>query len=488
MKTVHVGLTVPAAFGALVLAFLALGTFDAEAGPQASKPCDDSSNPCKVTSLQTRAIPYGRLPACVPLRAGQMQETTDAGYQHCTGSAWASMGGTGASSDTCTGTACNIGYTGFVADAGYTGWMAYGSFTAGWTGASYDGDGGSRSMGVFNCGSKDAQLAHGVQCLTNQTGPLEISGYAKTYGAGVDVCSVELQSVEARGDGYLVCAQNGPTKVWAVGIGGSTYQDGLLHFRQAGQAYIIADQGPSYIEMVGNHGTGGAVVALSSAGTWHDQDDFIQGYVLGVEQWGIGKRGALKTTVNQAASTTDPLAAIDIQGTGPLARSNGIAFASFQPCNADAGSLLQYASDNKEWYRCNGTAWAQLATPTSWLEGFAANCPAADTTGCLAEEADFIGPMKQNGGGSTSASVGCSWLTQGSGGSTGVVVAIHGVTEAADICTCNLGACNGTARTPKSCTCSGTFVAGRSYTLQFDTTTDCATNPSETLCNVQFLH
>lgn len=77
----------------------------------------------------------------------------------------------------------------------------------------------------------------------------------------------------------------------------------------------------------------------------------------------------------------------------------------------------------------------------------------------------------------------CSWQIAGAV-SGNMVVHVQNQTDATTLCTCTLGACTTAANTALSCACNTAYLANKNYILVVDATSNCATFPQNTICNV----
>lgn len=465
-------------FLGFVVGFVILATIgfrNASAQPVPGS-CGSNSNPCSVVSLKTAPVGYGALPACTTQLRGTVEMTLDAGYRYCDGT-WLAFGsGSGGSggTDTCTGATCNIGVNGVTTDGGFVSYAK--------TVASFSGSPNS-----------------GIALLQNPNGLVEIFGKAEYDGGPGPApdfeCDVLLsgRNNPQRLTNNLACFFNLEDNKASVKWDGTYYTTGGFtahgsgaQFKNDSAATIIrgtAGAGADIL-LVGNSGGSGNLVEFYQYPATLLVDISTDGTVESAAT-GSGKRSFYANGGQNSYGLYQ-------DGAGNLAHADGVLLANLGTCNNSTHqSDLQYVTDQAAWYYCNGTSWTKLASGspiTNYYETYAAVCPAADTTGCQAEETNFYGPLRMTGGESSGCRVTCNWLTPGTGGSTGVVAAIYGVAEAADMCTCTLGACNTAKGTAVSCSCNATLVSGRTYQLQFDSTTDCTGNPSETHCNVECFH
>lgn len=317
--------------------------------------------------MKRRYVVCGLLTIATAVRASPSQCYTGTPPISISGSAISCLPASGVAGGCLTTTEQTIaGAKTFNSDGGVwvdhaTGNVPYGSKIGPWNDPATYGDGGVRPLGIYNCGGPTSAVSHGVHCLTNQTGPLEISGYVPPDSVSPDQCNIEAASSEQRSVGYLLCTQNGPTKVWKVSVAGATEQAWLQHFTNAGAAYIIADQPNTEIELYGNFtpGLGGGLVGIANvAGNLAPGDYYIGGYATGIKQWDIDWGGSLRSSANAQVSTVDHRATVtNVTGTAPLAFIKGQAQANLQVCDLDAGSLLQWVNDRNTYCWCNGTDW-----------------------------------------------------------------------------------------------------------------------------------
>lgn len=129
------------------------------------------------------------------------------------------------------------------------------------------------------------------------------------------------------------------------------------------------------------------------------------------------------------------------------------------------------------------------------------NCLSVDIAGgpTGAWQSEFVGLVGEgaNGegafyatataGGSKFRNVVCTCRVTGTGGTNGIFVALIGA--GSEVTNCELAggdsnACDDTAGTVLRCDVNTTIAATTAYTLQFKSTTDCATNPTDCGCNV----
>jgi hypothetical protein len=170
--------------------------------------------------------------------------------------------------------------------------------------------------------------------------------------------------------------------------------------------------------------------------------------------------------VSRSASTFNMNFDINGQSTDPGSASQGNVWA----LQAGAGYQLKLYSDRQVFIAGAGAArgnWTAL------------------TVGILANVTNFSGAFKASNETPKFGNISCSATVAGVGGTTGIVIKVRNVTDSTDLCSCTLGACTTTAGTPLTCSCNTTGVVSKAYTLEYATTTDCATNPSGFVCNVE---
>lgn len=108
----------------------------------------------------------------------------------------------------------------------------------------------------------------------------------------------------------------------------------------------------------------------------------------------------------------------------------------------------------------------------------------AHAIGLSANGSVFEGPFKPRAN-QGFRYIACSSNVAGIGGTTGFVLRVRNLTDAATLCTKNMGACSTAAHTAMVADCDGNASAEKVYQLQVDTTSDCATYPTDTICNIE---
>jgi len=256
----------------------------------------------------------------------------------------------------------------FVSEEGVTGNyftaknVPYGTMSGPWQ------DGGVRAVGGFNCGGPGSLWYHGVPCLADHTGPLEITGWYDPEYDGEDIANVELTTPPnaPRKYGYIVTAMNGPTKMWWVRYDGATRQNGNILLNGTDARIQATGNIASHIGIEGNitPGSGSRAVYITNSNRLSTGDQIVEFYnnkpatLVGSVDYG----GAYTSAADAPTEGADHHAAYQATGTAAFASAVGKSWDERGDCPAEHGGpgLLGYFT-NVGWAACDSKGWHRIA-------------------------------------------------------------------------------------------------------------------------------
>lgn len=177
-------------------------------------------------------------------------------------------------------------------------------------------------------------------------------------------------------------------------------------------------------------------------------------------------------------------------GLGTGSAGTGTAFASFPTCTAGLLGRLLFDSTNTAWRYCDGAgSWLFVlngSTSQSLVDVYSWN--AQQGTGGEVVNTNWLGPYRTGNTGSTVRVAACNWQAAGTGGTTGVTLQIYNITDSVALCSLGSVACTTAARTPFTlASCNGTAVAANKTYVVRVSASDCTTQPTGTVCNIEGL-
>jgi len=272
----------------------------------------------------------------------------------------------------------------FSSDGGQSSGVVAGNFRAqyaphGTTSGPWQ-DGGAYNLGGFNCGNPPGLTGnglweHGVPCVTDYTGPMEVTAnYPDIYYDGDDICTIELTTPpqNPRAAGCNLTVMNGPQKNFWVRHDGSMWTLGDIVFHRSGGHSISVDQSPGSITLRGNIPsnigfTYGAVYSTNN-GT-EDVNTYIHNFYNGGQpQAAVDYGGSVEVHVSEATVAWDHQAAFAQYGKdgvyqAPFGLQKGNEWGHKQDCPAKldgGGGTIAYFVD-AGWGVCDTTGWHKLS-------------------------------------------------------------------------------------------------------------------------------
>lgn len=283
-------------------------------------------------------------------------------------------------------------------------------------------DGGSYALGGFNCGrppglTGDGLWEHGVPCITDYTGPMEITAnYPDIYYDGDDICTVEITTPpnNPRAAGCNLTVMNGPQKNFWVRHDGSVWTLGNINFHQSGAHVIYVDQAPGYIELKGNIASN---LGFTYASIYTDNvstlsaNSYIQSWYNGGQpQAAVDYGGAFEAHVSEATVAWDHAAAFSQYGKvgdypAAFGASTGKEYGHKLDCPAmtDGGAGTIAYFEDAGWATCNRTGWHVIGegpiysgTAPITVSGSNISCDMAtgSVPGCISTSTQTFGGAK----------------------------------------------------------------------------------------------
>lgn len=174
--------------------------------------------------------------------------------------------------------------------------------------------------------------------------------------------------------------------------------------------------------------------------------------------------------------------------TGNVVQWTGVAFGSLPACNAAAAGSLQFNTTDNRLMMCDSTTWRVVTSgPFTAIFNGAPNIATWNATSGLsggeAVGAHWLGAYYVADAYSVTAKgMVCNVGVVGTGAGN-ITFKIRNVTDSTDLCTTGNLPCIGTAKLPVVLSCAGTFLTGKTYSVQ--TAVDgCTTRPTVITCNV----
>ena len=268
----------------------------------------------------------------------------------------------------------------FSSDGGQSSGVVAGNFRAqyvpyGTTSGPWQ-DGGAYSLGGFNCGAPNGLAGsglweHGVPCLSDLTGPLEVTGnYPDIWYDGDDICTMEIQTPpqNPRALGCNLTVQNGAQKNFWVRHDGSVWTLGDLIFHNSGGHSIGVDQSPGSITLRGSIPSNigfdyGAVYSTNR--TTLDVNTYIHSFFNnGQPQAAVDYGGAVEVHASEATVAWDHQAAFQQYGkTGQYPAPFGLqtcvewGHRAACPMQLDGGASIFGCFTDAGWAACGPAGW-----------------------------------------------------------------------------------------------------------------------------------